>query len=152
MFAAAKNVPGVAGAMTRLRSIIGYFEKSTQATTKLLDFQRNSGINKYKDQRPKKLLEDVITRWWSTFWSLWHAWFLKKAILGLLAAEEVSCESMLPEEWSILHQIEIVLETMAPFQCILEGKSYVTVSLVAVAAFQIRKDYQAIVDNNETLH
>jgi hypothetical protein len=53
LFAAVKNVPGVAGAMTKLRSIIGYFEKSTQATTKLLDFHRNSGINEYKDQQPK---------------------------------------------------------------------------------------------------
>jgi hypothetical protein len=151
LFAAAKNVPGVAGAMAKLRSIIRYFEKSTQATTKLLDFQRNSGINEYKDQRPKKLLQDVITRWWSTFRSLWRAWFLKKAILGLLAAEEVSCDSMSPDEWSILHQIEVFLETMARFQRVLEGEYYVTASLVPVAVFQIRKGYQAVIDNDETL-
>jgi hypothetical protein len=59
---------------------------------------------------------------------------------------------MLPEEWSILHQIEIVLETMARFQRVLEGKRCVTVSLVPVAVFQIRKGYQAVIDNNETLH
>jgi hypothetical protein len=41
---------------------------------------------------------------------------------------------------------------MARFQCILEGKSYVTASLVPVAVFQIRKGYQAVIDNNETLH
>ena len=132
--------------MAKLRSIIGYFEKSTQATTKLLDFQRNSGINEYKDQQPKKLLQDVITRWWSTFCSLWRARFLKKAILGLLAAEEVLCESMLPDEWPILHQIEIILETMARFQRVLEGESYVTASLVPVTVFQIRKGYEAAID------
>ena len=138
--------------MQKLRAIIGYFEKSTQATTKLLDFQRNSGIKEYKDQHmPKKLLQDVITRWWSTFRTLWRARFLKKAILGLLAAEEVSCESMTPNEWSILHQIEIVLETMAHFQRVLEGEYYVTASLVPVAVFQIRKGYQSVIDNNETL-
>eukprot|EP00956_Cyclotella_meneghiniana_P040792 scaffold205154_cov36-Cyclotella_meneghiniana.AAC.1 len=45
------------------------------------------------------------------------------------------------DEWLVLHQIEIVLETMAEFQRTLEGEKYVTSSLVPVAVFQIRKAY-----------
>jgi hypothetical protein len=59
---------------------------------------------------------------------------------------------MSPDEWSILHQIEIFLETMARFQCVLKCKSYVTASLVSVAVFQIRKGYQAVIDNDKTPH
>ena len=138
--------------MRKIRSVIGYFEKSTQATKKLLDFQRNSHIPEYRDQpHPKKLFQDVITRWWSTFRSLRRARFLKKAIKGLLATEEVSCENLSPLEWGILHQIEIALETMAHFQRVLEGENYVTASLVPVAVYQIRKNYQEVIDDDNTL-
>jgi len=106
----AKNVPGALAAMKKLRSIVGYFEKSTQATSKLLNFQSKSDVKEYKEQpRPKKLLQDVVTRWWSTYRMLRRARFLKKAIMGLLAAEEVSCDTMSASEWAILHQIEINL-------------------------------------------
>jgi len=46
--------------------------------------------------------------------------FLKKSIMGLLAAEEVSCDIINANEWAILHQIEITLETMAHFQRVLK--------------------------------
>lgn len=145
VFLLAKNVHEVNETMLKIRSVIGYFEKSTQATKKLLDFQRNSRIPEYRDQpHPKKLLQDVITRWWSTFRSLRCARFLKKAIKGLLATEEISCENLTPLEWGILHQIEIALETMAHFQRVLEGENYVTASLVSVAVYQIRKNYQVV--------
>ena len=37
------------------------------------------------------------------------------------------------------------------FLSVLEGEYYVTASLVPVAVFQIRKGYQAVIDNDETL-
>jgi hypothetical protein len=87
-------------------------------TTSMLNYQSNSGINEYKEQaKPKKILQDVVTRWWLTYCSLRCAQFLKKAIMGLLAAKEVSCDSMNAREWAILHQIEITLKTMTYFQC-----------------------------------
>jgi len=62
---------------------------------------------------------------------------LKKAIKCLLVSEEITCQDLTDTEWLILHQNEIVLETIAKFQCILEGESYVTGSLVTVAVYQI---------------
>ena len=138
--------------MKKLRSIVGYFEKSTQATSKLLNFQSKSDVKEYKEQpRPKKLLQDVVTRWWSTYRMLRRARFLKKAIMGLLAAEEVSCDTMSASEWAILHQIEITLETMAHFQRVLEGEYYVTASLVPIAVYQIRKKYQEVINSAHSL-
>ena len=111
------------------QSMVGYFEKSTQATAKFLNFELNSDVKEDKEQaRPKKLLQDVVTRWWLTYHMLCRVQFLKKAIMGLLAAEEVSCDIMVATEWAILHQIEITLETMAHFQRVLEGEPYATSS------------------------
>ena len=39
----------------------------------------------------------------------------------------------------MLHQIEVVLETMAEFQRMLEGEKYITGSLVPVAVFQVSR-------------
>lgn len=137
--------------MKKLRSVITYFDKSTQANEKLLEYQRQSMIKEYAEQKhPKKLLQDVITRWWSSYRSLKRAQFLKRAINALVAAEEVDCENILPHEWKILEQIELALTPMAQFQRTLEGEYYVTSSLVPVAVFQIRRSYQDMVDSQET--
>ena len=71
--------------------------------------------------------------------------------MGLLAAEEVSCNIMDANEWAILHQIEITLETMAHSQHVLEGESYATASLVPIAVYQIRKSYHKVINNVHSL-
>ncbi len=137
--------------MKKMRAINGFFESSTQGMAKLLQFQRDSNYKIYKDQPlPKKTLQDVETRWWSTFRSLRRLRFLKKAIRALIASEEVSCKDLTDDEWKILHQVEITLEPMAEFQRILEGESYVTGSLVPVAVYQIRKSYQQVIECADT--
>jgi hypothetical protein len=135
-----------------LQSIVGYFEKFTQATTKLLNYHSNSNIKKYKEQaKQKKILQDVVSRWWWTYPSLHRVQFLKNAIMDLLAAKEVSCDSMNAREWAILHQIEITLQTMAYFQRVLEGEFYVTASLVPIGVYQNRKNYQEVLNNAHSL-
>ena len=146
----AKNIFLVASAMAKMRSVVGYFESSTQAMTKLLDFQRTSQLSIYKDQRPKKPLQDVVTRWWSTYRSITRLRFLKKAIRSLLVVGEIDCVNITKEEWLVLDQLQILLETMAHFQQILEGESYVTGSLVAVAVFQIRQGYVEVIECDDT--
>jgi hypothetical protein len=71
--------------------------------------------------------------------------------MGLLAATEVSCGSMNAREWASLHQNEIALEKIAHFQRVLEGEFYVSVSLVPIAVYQIRKNYQEVINNAHSL-
>jgi hypothetical protein len=138
--------------MRKMRSINGYFESSTQAMSKLLNFQSSSNIKEYNEQaRPKKTLQDVETRWWSTYRSIKRLRFLKKAIQGLLITEEVTCQNLTQSEWLILHQVEITLETMAHWQRILEGESYVTGSMVAVAVYQIRQSYVDVINSDDAM-
>jgi hypothetical protein len=66
--------------------------------TKLLDFQHTSHLNIYKNKRPKKPLQDVVTRWWSTYCSITHLRFLKKVITSLLVVGEIECENITKEE------------------------------------------------------
>jgi hypothetical protein len=95
----AKNIALVASAMAKMGSVVGYFESSTKAMTKLLEFQRTSHLSIYKDQHwPKKPLQDAVTRWWSTYRSLTRLGFLKKAIRSLLVVGDIECKHTLPRK------------------------------------------------------
>lgn len=92
-----------------------------------------------------------MTRWWSTFRALRRARILSRIIQSLVVLGEIDCEIPSPEEWAILHQTELALETMAHFQEALEGEKYVTASLVPIAVFQVRKKFLEVLNNQETL-
>ncbi|KAL3761407.1 hypothetical protein ACHAWU_007366 [Discostella pseudostelligera] len=116
---------------------------------KLLKFQSSSDIEEYANSRPKKLIQDVVTRWWSTYASIERALYLQKAIKGLIATSQVACEVLSNEEWKVLGEIESVLKPLAFFQSVLEGKSYVSGSLVPLAVFNIRRQLNDIVEDEE---
>ena len=137
--------------MRKLRAMIGHFEHSTQATAKLLSAQSASDSPAFKDKAPRKLLQDVVTRWWSTFRALRRARILSRIIQSLVVLGEIDCELPTPEEWAILHQTELALETMAHFQEALEGEKYVTALLVPIAVFQVRKTFLKVTNDQETL-
>jgi hypothetical protein len=150
-FIISKIVPVVASAMTKMRVINGYLKSPTQAMGKLLVFQRTTEIEEYNDQaEPKKTIQDVVTSWWFTYRSMRRLRFLKKANKFLIASELINCVDLTNEEWIILHQVEIALETIADYQRMLEGECYVTGSMVTVAVFQIRKSYLDVIDCEHT--
>ena len=114
---AAKTVPLVDSARKKARNLIGFFESSTQGIGKLLDFQKTTDIKIYKQQEnPKKPLQDVKTQWWSTYHNIQCLRFLKKAIKSLIAGEKIANRDLTDDEWKVLHQIEITLETIAEYQ------------------------------------
>ena len=65
--------------MKKAQEIVQYFNKSTQATKKLKNQQHESSLTKYSGQ-PKNILQDVKTRWWSTYRMLKRLRFLREAI------------------------------------------------------------------------
>ena len=65
--------------MKKAWEIVQYFNKSTQATKKLKNQQHESLLTKYSGQ-PKNILQDVKTRWWSTYCMLKRLRFLREAI------------------------------------------------------------------------
>jgi hypothetical protein len=146
------NIPGADKAMAKARKIVEYFSKSTQQTAKLLEFQATSTLPIYSDAgyRPRKLLQDCVTRWWSTYRMLKRLRLCKPALLCLRAAGSISCEMLRDDQWVILEQIEITLKKMATWQRILEGDKYPTGSLVVSAIFAIREHYTNVIDCPDT--
>jgi hypothetical protein len=106
-------VPTVAAAMKKARDIIQYFNKSTQATKKLKDMQHESSLPKYSGQ-PKNILQDVVTRWWSTYCMLKRLQVLREAISHYFVnnPNEADTMTITAQEWKIYYQIEVALKTM----------------------------------------
>ena len=147
----APNVPTVAAAMKKARDIVQYFNKSTQATKKLKDQQRGSSLPKYSGQ-PKNILQDVVTRWWSTYRMLKRLPFLREAISHYFVnnPNEADTMTITAHEWKIYYQIEVALKTMGFWQRVLEGEKYVNGSLVPVATYTIRQSFLQVIASEAT--
>ena len=132
--------------MKKPREIVQYFNKSTQATKKLKNQQHESSLKKYSGQ-PKNILQDVKTRWWSTYRMLKRLRFLREAISHYFVdyPEEADAVAITTQEWKIYYQIEITLKTMGFWQRVLEGEKYVTGSLVPVAIYTIRQSFLQVI-------
>jgi len=63
----------------KIKTIVSYFRKNTLANNKLIKYQK---INDAKE--PKKVLQDVSTRWNSTLYMIERLVELKKSIRGTL--------------------------------------------------------------------
>ena len=148
-----KNIPGANMAMSKARKIVEYFSKSTQQTSKLLKFQKESNLQAYSGHgfRPLKLLQDVVTRWWSSYRMLKRLRLLKPALMCLHSAKEITCDMLETEQWVVLEQIEITLKKIATWQRILEGEKYPTGSLVVSAIYAIRAHYVNILNSEHAL-
>jgi hypothetical protein len=82
--------------MSKARKFVEYFNKLTQQTSKLLNFQKKSNLAIYGGHGfcAKKLLQDVITRWWSSYCMLKRLRFLKPALMSLYAAKKITCDML----------------------------------------------------------
>ena len=70
-FISAEELPIVKAALKKARKVNEYFKKSTQATSKLKKQQKSSSVPQYKNLKVAlNVLQDVVTRWWSTHRSL----------------------------------------------------------------------------------
>ena len=139
---AASTVPTVAAAMKKARDIVQHFNKLTQVTKKLKDQQHESSLPKYSGQ-PKNILQDVKTRWWSTYCMLKRLRFLREAIAHYFVdyPEEADTVTITAHEWKICYQIEITLETMGFWQRLLEGEKYV---------YTIRQSFLKVISSQAT--
>ena len=84
--------------MKKARKVSEYFEKSSQATEKLLNIQTSGSLKCYVEKTPVKSLQDVVTRWWSTYCICKRLHWLKHAIMSLYCSEETDCEMLSDEQ------------------------------------------------------
>lgn len=130
------------GVTTRARALVGHYKSSSSATTLLQEQQRV-----LKPAVPPKCpIQDVATRWWSTYSMVERLLYLKEAILVLHVTNRVHCP-LSDDDWNILQQLEIILRPFMRLQKFFEGQEYVTISIIPAVIQYIRKSINKLIAN-----
>ncbi|KAJ2954342.1 hypothetical protein O0L34_g2603 [Tuta absoluta] len=113
--------------ITKVKTIVAHYKRSVKATEKLITYQKQNGIS-----GPKKVLQDVSTRWNSTLKMMQRFVLLEDAIKSTMALTEHRLQALSHEEWRLCREMCIVLK---PFEQITEdmsGEKYVSGSQILI--------------------
>lgn len=127
--------------ITACRKIVGHFNHSASASDRLPDLQREDSANGTK---VKKLIQDVATRWNSTYYML-ESLSDQSRVLQLYALEQRAFTTLTVDQWELL---EKVLEVLQPFEEITKEVCYdeSSISLVIPSVSVLKK---ALLEKNE---
>ena len=124
-----KDYPASEGTMKAAREMVGFFKHSSQAEAILL--------GKQVAGRAVKPIQDVETRWWSTH-SMCSRLIRLKPYLDLMEAEGTLSCNLDPGQWVVVQDTCQLLEPFMCAQRMMEGESYVTVSMYPYIMHKIR--------------
>lgn len=126
-----KDIPNTQGTMSMCRSVVNFFNSSSQATSKLKEKAKaRLGV-------PLTVIQDVCTRWWSTY-SMCERLLRLKDVLTIMSLEGDLRVSLSEEQWLIVKNLVALLKPFMIAQRLLEGETYVTVSLIPYMIYRIR--------------
>jgi len=139
------NLPDSDDAMKAARSQVEYFNSSTQALEKLMQMQTTTRIG----ETSIKVLQDVKTRWWSTWRMIDRLLTLTPTIDALIASRQVNVTALTHTQRKVLAEVEHMLRPMAKAQKGLEGDTYPTLSMVPYCVWKIREALKAKAHAND---
>lgn len=116
----------LATTLTKVKSIVEYFKRSSSALAKLKDIQKQMGLPELK------LKQDVVTRWNSTFDMLQRFYKLKEAIISTLAILDTQHEQLSSHDWIIVEKTIDILEIFYDITNEISAENNVSLSKVIV--------------------
>lgn len=132
-----RDYPASQGAMKAARELVTFFKHSSQAESILL--------GKQVAGRAVKPIQDVETRWWSTH-SMCSRLMRLKPYLELMEVEGTLKCNLNADQWKV---VEDTCEVLEPFMCaqrLMEGESYVTISMYPYILHKIRVGLNALLE------
>lgn len=112
-----------------IKKIVAHFKRSTNATDMLLGYQLK---NMTECGEPKRLIQQVPTRWNSTFFMFRRFILLKEAVKHCMALIEREWPIIRSEDWDIMEEVCKVLQPFEEATSSISGDQYLTGSLVIV--------------------
>lgn len=129
------------GTMNKARELVGHFSSSSQAEEILLSKQiPGSAV---------KCIQDVTTRWWSTY-SMCERLIRLQPYFSLMEAEGQLDKNLTEMQWKIVKDTTALLEPFMCAQRLLEGESYVSVSMIAFLVWKIRKGLDDAIESPQS--
>jgi len=125
-----KGVATLAAIQVKVKAIVAHFHRSTVAAEKLRSLQQQM----QPDNFHLRLINDVVTRWNSTFEMFNRICQLREPLQAAIALLNNPVETLTDIEWTVLREVSRILK---PFQVVtteMSGDKYVTVSKVIMLA------------------
>ena len=135
-----KDTAESTGTMAACRAIVNFFNSSSQATEKLKE------ETKARLEVALTVIQDVMTRWWSTF-SMLERLLKLKNVLTVMHLEGEMRLFLTDAQWSIVADMTVLLKPFMIAQRLLEGQSYVTISLIPKMLYKIRSGLKIANEN-----
>lgn len=127
-----KSLEPVQNILRKVKNIVTFFRKSSVASEKLNESQKSFGA-----LEPKKLVQEVETRWNSTFYMVERFVELENSVKTALALLNTELEGLSSNEWIVLKEMTEVLKPFERATVIVSGEKYMSASLVIVLSAQL---------------
>ncbi|XP_054281126.1 E3 SUMO-protein ligase ZBED1-like [Macrosteles quadrilineatus] len=123
--------------LVKVKAIVEFFKRSSQALAKLQNMQEQLGLPKLK------LIQDVVTRWNSTYDMVERFCNMKDAIVSTVALLETNLTMLTPHEWKVLDKTREVLSIFKEVTEEVSVEKYVSLSKVILFVTAITSDLHA---------
>jgi len=133
--------------LRKARSLATFFNSSTQALFELKDIQRKSDAY---TKEPLGVVQDVTTRWWSTYSMIERLLYLRPALDDMVVADGLELAMAIhDDEWEVLEILTLLLRPFRSAQLMLEGQKYVTISFVIPIVKEVFEEVQRLTENQD---
>lgn len=122
--------------LVKVKTIVEFFKRSSQALAKLQNMQEQLGLSKLK------LIQDVVTRWNSTYDMVERFCSMKDAIVSTVALLESNLAMLTPHEWKVLDKTREVLSIFKEVTEEVSAEKYVSLSKVILFVSAITSDLE----------
>lgn len=109
-----------------VKKVVGHFRKSTVSSERLAKYQVQ------QNQEPKRLIQDVDTRWNSTYYMVKRVVELEEAIRSTMAFVGRDLPILTDEDWKTYKELCYILRPFEELTTIMSGQKYLTGSFVIV--------------------
>jgi len=124
------------GTMAACRAIVAFFNSSSQATDKLKEKTKaRLGVS-------LTVIQDAVTCWWSTFSMCERLLHLRTSLTVMYLDGDMRLY-LTEAQWVIVKDMVALLKPFMLAQRLLEGQSYITISLIPHMLYKIRSGLMA---------
>lgn len=105
--------------INKVKQIVSHFRRSTVANNALKTYQIDNGI-----KEPKKLIQDVPTRWNATYYMICRFVELETSVRGTMGLLDNVPDVIKPDEWIVLQKFIKVLKPFEGATKAISGEKY----------------------------
>lgn len=134
------DIPQVAALRTKVKQIVQHFHKSTKNNNKFLSMQKQMD----ESSIPLKLINDVVTRWNSTYYMFNRILKVKEPLSATLGVLNSPVDFISEADWVLLQEICTILKPFEQITTEMSAEKNITLSKVIILVKGLRSAMEKV--------